>query len=87
MRMQFSAPQNQNGCIESSRSRRGLIERRARGDDEVRTFLALDAGQQRKPFRRDLGIGQDIFNGGDFGFGKEECVWLPVEKSFVEKFL
>ena len=87
-RLAFSAPQNQRprSCSAAGVGRR-LIKRRARGDDDVRTFFALDAGQKREPFGRDLRIGQDIFDRGEFGFRQEERVGQPVEQTLVKQFL
>ena len=83
----FPASQAEDRGVQRRRIRRGLVERRAGGDDEVRTFLALKAVEQREPFRRDLRIRQDIFDGGELGFRKEERVGLPVQQTFVKQFL
>src|SRR4051794_36308282 len=53
----------------------------------MRAFLALDAGQERKPFCRDLRIRQDVFDRCDFRFGEKERVWRPVQQSFVKQLL
>ena len=80
----FSPAQGENGGIQRRGIGRGLIKGGAGGDDNVRTFVALDAVQEREPLGRDFRIGQNIFDGGEFGFGEKERVRQPVEQTFVE---
>ena len=50
-------------------------------------FLALNAIEQSKPFRRDFRIGQNVFYRGEFRFGKKEGGGLPVQQALVKQFL
>src|SRR5438067_2444880 len=83
----FASAQSEDSGIQRRRIWRRLIERGASRDNEVRPFLALDPIKEREPFRRDLGIGQNIFDGRQFRFRKKERVRLPVQQTFVEQFL
>ena len=86
-RLAFSPAQGEDRGIQRGRIGRGLVERRAGRDNDVRAFVALNAIQEREPLRRDLRIGQNIFDGGEFGFRQEERVRQPVEQTFVKQFL
>jgi hypothetical protein len=43
--------------------------------------------EQRQSFRRDLRVGQNIFDASQFGFWQEKRVRLPIEQAFVQHFL
>ena len=66
---------------------RRLTKRRARGNDHVRAFFALNSVQKREPFRRNFLIGQNVFDGGELCFGQKERVGQPVEQTLVKQFL
>ena len=48
---------------------------------------ALKLREQRKPFSRDFGVWQNIFDRSEFRFRKKESVRLPVKQTFIEQFL
>src|SRR5215831_862186 len=82
-----AAPQLHGGRLERARTRGRLIETCPCGHDDTRAVGALEFHEQRQPFGRNLGIGQNIFNGGKLSFRKKKRVWLPVEQCFVKQLL
>ena len=75
------------GGLEGVASGSSLIEAGAGGDDQPRRLLALKLREQGKPFSRDFGVGQNIFDRSEFRFRKKERVRLPVKQTFIEQFL
>ena len=75
------------GGLECAASWSSLIEAGAGGDDQLRRLLALKLREQRKPFSRDLGVWQDIFDRSEFHLRQKKRVRLPVKQTFIEQFL
>src|SRR5206468_4540847 len=73
--------------LECAASGRSLVETWSRCDDEMWTGLTLDFRKERKPFRPDFRVGQDIFNRSEFRFRKKERGRMPVEQALVKQFL
>ena len=53
----------------------------------MRPGFALERCEQCKAFRGDFRIGQNVFNGGEFRFGKKLRGGMPIEQTFVKQFL
>src|SRR5438094_10532664 len=64
-----------------------LIEAGARGDEQLRRLLAHKLREQRKPFSRDLGVWQNIFDRSEFHLRQKKRVRPPVKQTFIEQFL
>ena len=77
----------QSGGGNRAAFRRGLIETRARGDDDVRPAFAVDLSEERESFGRDFGIGENVFDRREFGFGQKLYIGKPIEDCFVKRIL
>ena len=84
--------------VRHARSReRRISERRAsaRLDRDWRAWRQSPAARlafsmsakQGQPFRRDFGIGQNVFNGREFSFRQKQRAGQPVHKTLVKQFL
>ena len=60
--------EGERGGQKRARFRRRLIEAGARRDHNIAARAFLDFSEQGQPFGRDLGGGQNIFDGSEFGF-------------------
>ena len=64
-----------------------MIERETGRDDHAWSISFFKLSQKVQAFCRNLRIGQDIFDGGELGFGQKSRLRDPVEQAFIEKLL
>ena len=66
---------------------RRLIEAGVRCDDNVPTGILVDFREQREAFRRDFGIGQNVFDSGELGFRQEMRARQPIHQALIKQLL
>ena len=82
-----SAFELQGSIWERARLWRRLIEALAGRDDNVQARFHVDLGEESEAFSCDFGVGQNIFDGGEFGFRQKLGSGKPVQQGLVNGIL